>query len=617
MPDHSLEPDLIERQLQDPILGLSNYTSLSRLMPLIEVRDYPAGAVLCQANTPSEGLFLLTDGRIALSRPDGTPVSNQERRCGEESATDFKECLVQAVVLEPVRTLFIPRASVQLLAAEQPVIKQASITALMSHVSGHPLKLPTLKPASSGETPSTLTTHVGWLSAILLPAVVLYYGEQFNLESNITTFLAISSATILMWMFSLVDDYIPGLFAIVSILMAGLVPPSVVLSGFSSNSFLMAMSILGLSTVIASSGLGYRTLLLLLYRLPNTRFWNNLGLILIGFVLTPLIPSINARLAMVTPFFTDMVKNLRLVPEGKAATRLAISAFTGVSLMSAMFITSKSVNFAMFSLLPTQAQDQFQGFRWLVAAGVFGLFMLFAHILADLLLMRTKEQPQLDKSRVALQLQLLGKLKHREWAALLGIGVFILGMMTSSWHQIQPTLLGMSIFYALLLFGSLRKKELTEKIDWPFLLYLGELTGLVSVFNYLGLDQHLATALPTLGATMRDHFELFVLLLFVMISLVRLVIPISITIVILITLFMPLAEIYGIHPWIVGFIILIFGEIWFMPYQCSYYQKYQEINQAQPLYKDSTFLIFNALMNIFRLLAIYASFPYWRAMGLL
>ncbi|MBF0263288.1 MAG: hypothetical protein HQL97_15775, partial [Magnetococcales bacterium] len=93
--------------------------------------------------------------------------------------------------------------------------------------------------------------------------------------------------------------------------------------------------------------------------------------------------------------------------------------------------------------------------------------------------------------------------------------------------------------------------------------------------------------------------------------------PISITIVILITLFMPLAEIYGIHPWIVGFIILIFGEIWFMPYQCSYYQKYQEINQAQPLYKDSTFLIFNALMNIFRLLAIYASFPYWRAMGLL
>ncbi|MBF0271501.1 MAG: anion permease [Magnetococcales bacterium] len=605
---------IIERLLRDPIFTQCHYPALARLLPAIEERVCPVDTALFQANTPAEGLFLVTSGTIRLQKEDGSTVLVEHDRCGEESATDFAGYFVTCLAITPVEALFIPRTALRALVAEQPQVQISCVGALMSRMSGQ--HLPTLAPKASTRKPDdhTSSQSVGWLLATLLPIGVLVAGEHWNLDRNISSFLAISAATVMMWMFTLVDDYIPGLFAIVAILMAGLVPPAVVLSGFTSNGFLMAMSILGLSTVIVSSGLGYRTLLLLLYHLPGSRFWNNFGLAMTGFFLTPMIPSINARLAMVTPFFEDMVQNLRFTPQGGAATQLAVSAFNGVSLMSALFVTSKSVNFALFSLLSPQAQDQFQGMGWLTAASVFALIMLLAHGVCASVLLRNQESPRLDKTRLESQLALLGPLKHREWAALLGIGVFILGMASSSLHRIQPTLLGMAIFYGLLLFGSLRKKELTEKVDWPFLLYLCELTGLVSVFNHLGLDQHLASALPTLGVTMRDDFGLFVLLLFLLVSLVRLVIPISITIIVLITLFIPLAGVYGVNPWIVGFIILIFGEIWFMPYQCSYYQKFQEVNT---LYRESTFLAFNAWMNLFRLLAIYASFPYWKMLGLL
>ena len=67
-----------------------------------------------------------------------------------------------------------------------------------------------------------------------------------------------------MWVFELVKEFLPALFAILLILILGLAPTDVVLSGFSSSGFFMAMSILGLGTVIVLSGLSFRFLLWLL-----------------------------------------------------------------------------------------------------------------------------------------------------------------------------------------------------------------------------------------------------------------------------------------------------------------------------------------------------------------
>src|SRR5208337_4827426 len=101
-------------------------------------------------------------------------------------------------------------------------------------------------------------------------------------------------------------------FALLVPLAMGLAPPHIILSGFASDGFFMAMSFLGLGTVLLSSGLSYRGLLLLLRRLPDTQFWHNIGLLLTGILLTPMIPSANGRVALAGPFAADMVDILRL-----------------------------------------------------------------------------------------------------------------------------------------------------------------------------------------------------------------------------------------------------------------------------------------------------------------
>ena len=175
----------------------------------------------------------------------------------------------------------------------------------------------------------------------------------------------------------------------------------------------------------------------------------------------------------------------------------------------------------------------------------------------------------------------------------------------------------MAILYALLLFGTLRKNEFREKTDWPSLLYLGSLVGILKVFGYFGLDKWISAHLSGLGEVMRTDFNVFVAILFGVVAALRFVIPNTATIALCATIFMPLAAHAGVHPWVIGFILLLLGDMWMLPYQCPHYQQFSGLLRGKGVYDESAFLKFNLFMNLVRLCGIYASVPFWIWLGLL
>lgn len=608
----------IDYLLGDELLAQSSYASLARLLPKVIEMHFAPGEKIYQANTSADHVFLLVGGTIKLVSQVGRETGLLHGRFGEEAASDAEFYLTDAIAQTAVTVLAMPRQAIAALVAANPMLKTDFLFSLASHMSGEKLARKHAETRDmvvpAGAKPVMLA---GWVLATVLPMLLLLFGDRLGLERGPVIFLAIFSATVVMWVFSLVDDYIPALFALVATLVTGLVPAPVVMSGFASDGFMMALSTLALGAVVVSSGLSYRMMLSLLIRLPNTQFWHFTGLMLTGTFLTPIIPTANGRIGLVSPFYADMVDNLGLKLEGRAATKLAVACFSGVSMFSAMVLTSKSVNFAVFGLLSPQQQDHFQWLTWLFASIVAAAVLVAVNGVAVLFFFRNEELPRLPKERIAEQLRLLGKLKNREWAAVFGVAFMLLGIVTSSIHKVQPPWLGFAMLFGLLLCGTLRKKELKEKVDWTFLLYLGGITGIVAAFNYLGLDAVLGAALPGLGSTMRSNFPLFILILFVLINVIRLAVPINATVVILAAVLLPLAELNGVNAWVLGFIILILSEMWFLPYQCSYYLQLQEVNRQRPLYNEKDFLKFNALSNFARLAAVYASLPYWKMLGLL
>lgn len=608
--------------LDDPLLGQCSHASLARLLPHVQPCQWEAGSTLYHAGDAASALYLLTHGSVRrLGVVEPSSVSSGPQRWGEEAAADMAHYLHGAQARSDCSGLKIPRAALQTLLASNPRLQGGLLASLSCHLAGTPFQGgPVVRPA----TASAATSHralVGWLLTLLLPLALLLSSHllqaRWGLEPHATIFLAIFTATVCMWVFSGLDDYIPALFALMATLIAGLVPASVILSGFGSDGFVMALSMLALSVVIVSSGLSYRFMLALLLRLPNHQVAHNLGVFLTGSLLTPVIPTANGRVAMLAPFLSDMADGLHLARGGPAATRLAASCFGGLSLLSAAVMTSKSVNLAVFGLLPAQDQDHFQWLTWLFCSLVVVAMLCGVYAVAAALWFRNRENPVLPKALIAQQLELLGPLRMREWAAVGALLFVVLGIVSSSLHKVQPPWLVMAMLLGLLLFGVLRKKELIEQVDWTFLLYLGGVSGMVATLGYLGLDQVLGQGLPALSDLLQTHLQGFVALLFVLICLVRLVVPINATIVVFAAILMPLGAVHGVNPWVLGFMILLFAETWFFPYQCSYYLQLRAVNQARHIYDEPSFLRFNAVMNLARPAAVYASLPFWQSLGLL
>jgi divalent anion:Na+ symporter, DASS family len=606
---------ILQRLLSDTLLGRCRHTALARILPHARIATFAAGDPIYRSGDTAERIHLLVTGEAELIAGNGRRVTRPAGcRIGEESGTDFAAYLSDARATSILTTIEVPRERVAELIRDNPELRGSLYSSLMQAFGGDGLDASDTTARPKKAKALDASQAIGWSLVATLPVLALAWALHAGLSGDAAVLLATFLAAVGMWIFRLVDEYVPGLFVLLIALCLDLAPTRTVLSGFASDGFFLAMSILGLGAVIVASGLSYRLLLVALARLPRGRVGPESAMMLIGGALTPILPTANGRVALLAPFLLDTVDLLGLRRGGPAATRLAAAAFSGCTLLSGVFLTSKSVNFVVFGMLAPQLQDQFQWLHWFVAALATGIVLLAAHILLIPLAIRGHEDVQVSRSLLRAQLRLLGGLKRREWAAIAGMGLFAIGVLTHAVHAIPAPWIALAILYALLLFGFLSKREFREQVDWTFLVYLASVVGIVRLFEHVGLAAHLSTMLAPISRLMQHDLILFLLALAGTTCLLRLVVPINAAVVLMAVVFMPLADQAGINQWLVGFAILMLGEMWFLPYQCSYYLQFREL--AQGVYDEPGMLRLNAMLNVARIGGLIAAIPWWKAFGI-
>lgn len=458
----------------------------------------------------------------------------------------------------------------------------------------------------------------GWFLAVAVP-LFLYFWMQYqsDLNQNSIIFLAIISIPLIMWMFSLLPDFVPALFAVLLCLLFGLAPPEVALSGFSSNGFLLTFSVLGLGVVITSSGLTYRYTLLMLKWLPEHTVWYQFALFFTGVLFTPIVPSIAGRAAISAPILRNMTQGLDAKTKQRSAGMLYSGGLDGISFVSAIFLTSAPANLIIFGMLPQQEQQAFQFMYWLYAASLTGIIMLILYLVVSAIYFRAYHKVDVSKVEIKEKLKHMGDMSWREWWALAGIIVLAIGIMTASTHKIKIPFVAFTVFFVLLFLGVLTRDEFVRKIDWAFLFLLGCLIGVLATMNYLEIDKLLLLQLSTLGDYMRHDFHVFVFILSMTILIVRLFIPINSTILIFATALLPIASASGVSPWLIGFIILIMAETSFFNYQSPHILYFCSVGKGDLEFNEWSITVFKGLLVIVKLIAIYASIPFWLSIGVL
>ena len=239
--------------------------------------------------------------------------------------------------------------------------------------------------AAPSDTSASAARHVGailgWLLCLAVPAAIFFGLTEAQMQQNSAVFLAIVTLPIVMWPFGLLPDFVPGLLAVVLILLVGAAPPDVVLSGFSSNGFLLIIAILGLGALIRTSGLVGRLASLMLERLPG-RVPAYAGTIFAcGLILTPFLPSPAGRLAVIAPLIHQLEQRIGKQISARGRTLIYVAGVDGATLLTAAFLTAAPVNLIIYSMLPEQERFAFQFADWVIAASVAAAVLVLGFVL--------------------------------------------------------------------------------------------------------------------------------------------------------------------------------------------------------------------------------------------
>jgi len=468
-------------------------------------------------------------------------------------------------------------------------------------------------------TSNKLRLNIGWLLTIVFPLGILVwdYFSQPEIAKNTIYLACIFSSVVTMWIFRLLQDFIPALFGILCLIILGIVPAHIALSGFSSSSTFLALGILSLGCVFASSGLSYRLFLIALKWGPENKIWYNFCLFVAGLILTPIISTANGRIVFLTPFLNDLLSAL---PEKQAKAegpRLAASTVTGATFFSASFLTSKSINFLILGMLPVQDREIFQWAHWFYAASIFTLVSLILMVVLIVFLFKNDSHPSIPKRIISEQLSLVGPVSAQEWVASTALLFLVASIFTQKYHQIEIAWIVLTILFFLLMSNFLTVKDFNQKIDWAFVILLASLIGITESLYLLNIDKLLSGYLFPISSLLKNHFALFVVVLSLVIFVIRIALPINATSIILASLLIPIAVAQGVNAWLVGFIILALSEIFIWPYQASYYSQFVMEARAEGQLVSSKMFLFHALRLPVTIIAIMASIPLWQHLGML
>ncbi len=595
--------------------------SQARLIALFSIEEFKKNTVITKATQNADFLYFLIEGSVDLSIKNQIIPIKEGMLFGEECVLDQKSYVGTASVKS--KNVIIAKIHkfdlIRLVKYDRKMLNE-----LILNFSREFTRKFQQRPEKGIRKQKTVQSFneaiylLGWISAIITPILLFHFLDlYFEFQVKQKLFLCILSGTLITWAFRLVPEFIPSIFALLISLGIGLTDPKVILSGFSSRTFIMALGIFGIAAIIMSSGLLYRILLNLLNKVPKNNILVNMSMFTLGAALTPTVPDTANRLNLSVSFVKDAYATLRMHHKDKMWTVVVANALQSVTLLGPTFLSSSVRNYVLLGLFWGQYQTQFQWMGWLKASIVTALILMTLHAILMALLMRGFTKIKLSRNLITRQIETLGSPTSYEWAA--GIGTFIcfIGMATTRYHRINPETIALLVLSTLLTFSFIRRDGFNTDINWPELVYLAGITGLLSTANHLGLLDVVSEKLNFVGSYMLENFNKTIAIIFVLITLTRLVMPKGPTIFIFGSILIPISQSIGISPWLMAFVVLIFGESFYFPFQSPEYGNFRYDLMKHHPFKETSVLILNAALNLLKLLAVYLSMPYWKYIGLL
>jgi len=639
--------------LDIPLFSGLERIHLAKLIPELERTSFSAGEILFREGDPGTCLYIIIDGEADVFLEDGeTGTSNVavlgRRECfGEMALLTGQPRSTGVRALEDLKVYTLSKEGFDKL-----LVKHPALAVHFSHVLSTRLAAANEELHRRGERvgeggpqgrdrpdkislPRARSAYPARTKLPLLEISELFSGKSLSRLAAVAVLILLSSlllgmtglgkthfillelllAATAFWVLNMVSYHVVAVALPVLAVLFGVTTPANAFQGFASPTWFLVLGVFAIAASISKTGLLFRLALHAIKRFPPNYFGQTFAFALSGLVLTPVIPSSNGRAVLASPLVLNFCEALRFRKDSPAAIGMGMSCLLGFGHMSFMFMNGTATCFFVFGLLPPEVREGITWGSWLKVAFPLGLFFFLLSYAAILLTCRPKEKITIKPDIVNAQIKTLGPMTAHEKISLLAVVVCLLGFLTEPWHRIGGAWVAMLCF--LILYGSsvLSESAVRSEIDWNFLISFGALVGFGSVISTSGLTDVIAITVAPFLEPFSGSKILFLLAISVAVHLLRLALPLPPAQLISMLAIMPLVSKYGIHPFVIGLVVLVSSNPWILPHQNMLFLNVLHGTEQKLFSHEKTLKL--ALVNVVVILiAIALSEPYWKYLGL-
>lgn len=484
--------------------------------------------------------------------------------------------------------------------------------------------------------------YAGAAAGVALGVVLAFALPAAGLSGQAAQALGILAWAIVWWVLRILPEMVTALImAVLFVAVAG-IPTGTVFASFSGETWWLLFAAFGLGVGMKESGLTTRIAHVVLSKFPATFKAQVVAIIASGTIIGPLIPSMSAKLAVITPLSFGIGESLGYKPKSREMNGLFLAALTGVRTVGPLFISACVIGYALLAFYPEDVQARFNMVNWFIAALPWFVIVTVVNFVVIVLMYGPKGERRRkadapadadaaagatssDAGSAATEADAgkprpagsddLGPMSAVEKKMLAVILATVALWVLEPLHGIPSVAVGLAGVAAFLGLRVCTLRAFRSSLNWESLLFIGTAMGLATVFSYTGIDTWVVELVGPIMQHLAFSPFLFVAGIALATVALRFVIASEMAFINIFMAFMaPMAISLGINPWVVGFAVYAMVNPWFLMYQNPIYMAaFYSVDGR--MVNHGPMAAYCAIYLTICLLGLMLSIPYWMATG--
>lgn len=429
--------------------------------------------------------------------------------------------------------------------------------------------------------------------------------------------LAILFLSVVWWIFKVLPDYMTAMLMGILFMLLSDVPMTTACSAFSGSTWWLLFSAFGLSLGVSKCGILKRISHKMLELFPNTFLGQVIGLLTVGFVSAPFIPSMSAKAAILAPLSLGISDSMGFTRKSKPASGLFLAMLTGLRSPGPLFISASVIGYALQAQYSAEINEHFTTVTWFLAVLPWFLTTTAATLLFIWMMYRPSNRELTTAQQTNAHPQEFPPMSRDEKIMAVLLTATLLLWVTEPLHGQPAHNIALASLFLMLVSKVISPAEFRANMYWENMIFIGFIMGIAPTFTAVGIDTWIVSVFMPVFSYFSSNTLLFILCVAVITILLRFIIVSEIAYINIVFVFLtPLAERFGINPWVVGITIYAVVSPWFFLYQNPVYMTACQGTNAGMI-EHKTAASFCIIYLLICIASLVLSVPYWKGIGAL